>query len=301
MQALAGLGQVALVRRPQQELLDRLAQRAVPVLVEAVRQLLGHRADGQQVDVGEVAAGFGVEVFVAEVAPADDGRAAVGQPQLVVHAPVLLAEVQRAAEHAGDAGGAAQVQRVEHPHLDVGVGGEQGDLVVAAVAAGVVQQQAHAHAPVGGAQHLVDQRAGAEAVMHDVVLQVEAAARRAHQLGTGGEGLVAGRQQAKARLPLVAGREVVQLAAERGFGGRQGLARLDGGRRGAGGEQRQQADQQGAVHDDLRSSRRPLATTMPSRQRFHQSHVAQRPSSSRAAVSPTRRTATSTSASGRAA
>src|SRR5690606_7979484 len=141
--------------------------------------------------------------FVTEVAPADDGGATVGQPQLVVHAPVLAAEVEGAAEHPGDASGAAQVQGVEHPHLDVGVGGEQGDLVVLAVAGGVVQQQAYAHAAVCRTQQFVDQGAGAEAVVDDVVLQVEAAAGGADQLGACGEGLVAGRQQAEAGTALV--------------------------------------------------------------------------------------------------
>ncbi|MNP62250.1 hypothetical protein D3C76_1575100 [compost metagenome] len=90
LQAQAAVGQVLGRGAMGQELFDGFAQGAVPVLVEAVPQLFGDRADTEQVDVGEVQVGFGVEILVAQVAAADDGHAVVRQPQLVVHAPVLL-------------------------------------------------------------------------------------------------------------------------------------------------------------------------------------------------------------------
>jgi hypothetical protein len=58
--------------------------------------------------------------------------------------------------------------------MDVRVGGERGDELVDAVAGGVVQQDAHAYATVCGLEQLFDQQAGAEAVLNDVVLQIEA-------------------------------------------------------------------------------------------------------------------------------
>ena len=87
--APAGDGEVDLGGFVRDEVIDRLAQGAVPVLVEAVTQLLGHRPDAEHVDVGEIQVGFGVEILVAQVAPANDGHAVIGQPQLVMHAPVL--------------------------------------------------------------------------------------------------------------------------------------------------------------------------------------------------------------------
>ncbi|MNC64910.1 hypothetical protein D3C75_1151460 [compost metagenome] len=88
-QSAAGFFKVLGRRFFRQELLDRLAQGAVPVLVETLSQLLGDRADTEQVDVGEVHVGLGIEILVAQIAPADNGHAVVRQPQLVVHASVL--------------------------------------------------------------------------------------------------------------------------------------------------------------------------------------------------------------------
>ncbi|MNJ81235.1 hypothetical protein D3C77_799500 [compost metagenome] len=70
---------------------------------------------------------------------------------------MLAVEVEQPAQGAGDAGTAAQVQGIEHADLDVRVGGERGDFIIAPVAGGVVEQHAHAHAPVGGAQQFLHQ------------------------------------------------------------------------------------------------------------------------------------------------
>ncbi|MNH22795.1 hypothetical protein D3C79_826660 [compost metagenome] len=112
-----------------------------------------------------------------------------------MHAPVLARQVEQPAHGARHACAAAQVQRVEHADLDVGVGIEGAHDGVQAVAGGVVQQDAHAYASVGGAQQFMDQGPGAQAVVDDVVLQVDAGLRVADQLGAGTEGLVAVGQQ----------------------------------------------------------------------------------------------------------
>ncbi len=80
------------------------------------------------------------------------------------------------------------MKRVEDADLNVGVRGQSADAVVLAMAGGVIQQQPHAHAAVGGLQHFVDQRTCGEAVMDDVVLDIEADLRRADHLGACGEG-----------------------------------------------------------------------------------------------------------------
>ena len=189
--------------------------------------MAGDRPGAEQVDVGEIQLRLGVEVFVAEVAATDDGHAAVGQPELVVHAPVLPGQVQQAAESTGDAVAAAEMQRTEQADLDVRVGGQRGDLAVAAVAGGVVEQEADAHAAVGGLQQLHGEQPRAEAVVGDVVLQVEAALGVADQFGADGEGLVAVGQQTEAGLPgrMTPGRGL-HGRAEPGALGRQGCAGL---------------------------------------------------------------------------
>ncbi len=183
-------------------------------------KLFGHRADAQQVDVGEVEVGFGIEILIAQVAPADDGHAVVHQEQLVVHAPMLTRQVEEAANRTRHAGAAAQVQRVEHTYLNVRVGIESAHDDVQAVAGGVVEQNAHAHATVGGAQQFMHQGAGAEAIVDDVVLQIDARLGVADQFGAGAERLVAVGQQAKARAATI-GRGLAQYRAAEGrvFGG----------------------------------------------------------------------------------
>ncbi len=170
----AGVLQVLGGRFAREKLVDRLAQGAVPVLVETVPELLGHRADTEHVDVGEVHVGLGIEILVAQIAPADDGHAVVRQPQLVVHAPMLLRQVEQAAHGRGHAGAAAQVQRVEHADLNLRMRRQRGDDLVQAIAGGVVEQDAHAHAAVGGLEQFLHQHPRADAVVDDVVLQIEA-------------------------------------------------------------------------------------------------------------------------------
>ena len=80
---------------------------------------------------------------------------------------------------------------------------QRGDDLVEAIAGGVVEQDAHAHATVGSLEQFLHQHPRADAVMDDVVLQVEAALGVADQLGAGGEGFGAVGQQAKAGTALM--------------------------------------------------------------------------------------------------
>ena len=141
---------------------------------------------------------------------------------------MLARQVEQPAYSAGGAGAAPQVQGVEYADLDVGMGSEGAHHGVEAVAGGVVEQHAHAHAAVGGAQQLVDQGSSAQAIMDDVVLQVDARLGVADQLGAGAKGLVAVGQQAKARAPVIGRGLALDGAAERRFAGRQRLADLAG-------------------------------------------------------------------------
>ncbi|MNT74641.1 hypothetical protein D3C72_2134770 [compost metagenome] len=102
---------------------------------------------------------------------------------------MLLRQVEQPAHGARHPRTAAQVQRVEHADLDVRMRGEGRDDLVQAVAGGVVEQHPHPHTPVGGFEQLLNQHARADAVVHDVVLQVEAALGVTDQFGAGGEGL----------------------------------------------------------------------------------------------------------------
>ena len=99
-----------------------------------------------------------------------------------------------------------------------------GDDLVEAVAGGVVEQDAHAHATVGSLEHFLHQHPRADAVVDDVVLQIEADLGMANQLGPGGKGLTAVREQTKPRLPFVGRGLSLNRTAEAGVRRRQGLA-----------------------------------------------------------------------------
>ncbi|MCY1444585.1 hypothetical protein D9M71_610650 [compost metagenome] len=135
-------------------------------------QLLGDGADTEYVDIGEIQVRLGIEILVPQIAPTNDGHAVIGQPQLVVHAPVLLRQVEQAAHGARHAGAAPQVQRVEYANLDLGMCCEGGDGDVLAVAGGVVEENAYTHAAVSSLEHFFHQQSRTDAVMHDVVLQI---------------------------------------------------------------------------------------------------------------------------------
>jgi hypothetical protein len=53
-----------------------------------MRGLLHHRTDRDQVEVAEAGVVAGIEIGIADIAPADDCHIAVHDVRLVVHAPV---------------------------------------------------------------------------------------------------------------------------------------------------------------------------------------------------------------------
>ena len=96
----------------------------------------------------------GVEVLVADIAPADHAGQVVDGERLVVHATVQSLEVEQIAERTR----AASRERVEQSHLDIRLRGERGERLVEPRRVGVVEQQAHAHAAGRGAPQCLDEQ-----------------------------------------------------------------------------------------------------------------------------------------------
>ncbi|MNQ84586.1 hypothetical protein D3C85_997200 [compost metagenome] len=69
--------------------------------------------------------------------------------------------------------------------------GQGRDHFFLAVAGGVVEQHPHANSAIGRQQHFTHQCSGAEAVMDDVILKIDAFLRIADQFGAGAESLTA--------------------------------------------------------------------------------------------------------------
>src|SRR5205085_7780357 len=68
---------------------------------------------------------------------------------------------------------APSVIRVEDPNLDSAMRRDRNDLLVAYEIIGVVDQQPHAYAAIGGTQHGVDHELAGDIVLDDEILQIE--------------------------------------------------------------------------------------------------------------------------------
>ncbi|MNN79763.1 hypothetical protein D3C81_1964350 [compost metagenome] len=106
-----------------------------------------------------------------------------------MHAPVLLRQVEQPAHRTGHDGAAAQVQRIEHADLNLRMRSERRDNALQVIAGGVIEQNPHADSAVGGVEEFAYQYPRTDAVVDDVVLQVEAGLCVANQLCAGGESL----------------------------------------------------------------------------------------------------------------
>jgi len=202
---------------------NRQRRGAVPERIEDALRLPDHVAHQQQVEIVEVGGLGGVEVFVADVAAADDCQAAVGDPRLVVHAAVGAEGSQHQLERARDRA-LAHAAGIEQPELDVAMGVERQEDAVAAARVDVVDQDAHAHATVGGSDDLVRQQAAGQVASPDIVHQVEAAPRSARRERAHGEGVEVVRHHGEAVAGTASCHEGADRAVEQGArrGYRQG-------------------------------------------------------------------------------
>ena len=152
------------------------------------------------------------EIFVADIAAADDGDLPVRNERLVVHPPVDASEVGDDAKHPERTHG----DGVEHPHLDVRmtVDGEQDD--VGGHRAEIVEQQAHAHAAVGRAEQTFEQNLAHHVLVPDEILHIEAALRRIRQDQPRGQGVAPVRERVEAGLARMRGDARPHRRSQRG-------------------------------------------------------------------------------------
>ena len=214
------------LRPAEVEARDRHRAGAVPVIVELPAHVGHDRAGQRDVQVREVRVRGGAEIFVADVPAADDRDAVVGDPRLVVHAMVQPARAQQPL--AGPAEQArATVEWIEQPHLDVGVQVGHGQALVLVARIEVVDQDANAHAALGGAQQLAGQQPPGEVLVPDVVLRVQRAFGRRRGRRAVGVGLGVVLDQADARGYRVRPELADHGAIERRGGGRRHRVRSD--------------------------------------------------------------------------
>ena len=147
---------------------DGVGGMACPIAVEVLRNFGHDAAGGEDVEVGKDGVFADFKIFVADIAPAEDGGAVVGGKGFVVHPAVEAWEVGQIAQRAPFAAD----EGVEQANFDIGMAVEGEQDVVQPVGVVVVQQQAHAHAAFGGTVDQVEHELAGDVVVPDVVLEV---------------------------------------------------------------------------------------------------------------------------------
>ena len=247
-------GIAALAARDRMNGVDRVA---VPVTIKRALQRPEHEADREGIDVDEVLCRTAQVIFIRHIAPADHRHRAVGDEQLVVHAMVDPPPLAHRGKEAPDLPAfAGAAERIEDAHLDVLVRGEgEEHFVLTLAGVEVVDQQPHAHTPIGGVAQRAQQPAAGFVHLEVVVLNVERHLGAARQLHPCVERKRAQRHEPETRMvfdrPVAAGD-----APERGGLGQWN--RLAGDGRtvddGQAAAARQQQDAEGGAHSAPRAA-----------------------------------------------
>ncbi len=186
------------------ERLDRIGGCGIPVLVEGRGRITHDGAQHREVEIDEVHLLVRAEVFVSDIAAADDRDTVVSNPALVVHAAVDTLEIHRAFTRFAQAA-ASRNPRIEHPHLDVRVGRERRIAVVLRARVEVVDVEPYAHATIRGLEELLREIDSGEVGVPDVRLDVQAPRREPRALHAHDEGFGALGRQVKCRLARMTG------------------------------------------------------------------------------------------------
>ena len=135
---------------------------------------MNRRARERHVSVDEVHAGAGGEVLIPDVAAADDRDALIDDPGFVVH-PMIEARAARKQLTGRAQQSAPRSKGIEQADLDARVTIERDEGIVVRPRVHVVEQHAHAHAAICGAQQLAREEEPRRIAAPDVVLHVYAA------------------------------------------------------------------------------------------------------------------------------
>jgi hypothetical protein len=147
------------------------------------------RLAGQLQYCYEVHVGAGREVFIANVAPTDDRDAVIDDPRLVMHAMVEARAARKELTHRAQPS-APRAKGIEKTNLDGCMTIERDQGIIVRPCVHVIEQHAHAHAAIGGAQQLAREVEPGRIAAPDVILHFDAALgglRAHHAQGEGVE------------------------------------------------------------------------------------------------------------------
>src|SRR5690554_2179032 len=131
---------------------NRLSQTMIPVEMKTLRQLIHHRAQCEEVKIGKVARLIGAVILVTKIAPANNGQGAIGDPQLVVHAPVLTCGLWYRSQHPARHRATTHTERIVDTYLNIGMTVERCQSAALTHGADIINQQAHFNTALGGSQ-----------------------------------------------------------------------------------------------------------------------------------------------------
>jgi hypothetical protein len=115
-----------------------------PIPIEIARNVLDNRAYGHDVEIDEEHTVGCAEVFISDVAAANNGHLIISRKRFVVHAAIQAMEVGQVAEHTR----LANDEGVEETHLDVAASIESCQSLVKRRCTIIVEQQSNADATV---------------------------------------------------------------------------------------------------------------------------------------------------------
>ena len=144
--ALLECAQLRLGRLRAGQLPNRGGPWAVPEIVEELRGFAYDGTSGEEVDVAKIGLAAHRKIMVADIAATDNGDGIVDDERLVVHAVIDAGEIDEIVGKARR----AECEGIEQSHLDVAMGVEDRQIEVLSFEIDVVEEQAHAHAAIGG-------------------------------------------------------------------------------------------------------------------------------------------------------
>ena len=138
-------------------------------MIENVGHIPHHGAYRGDIQVAKICLGVDRKVVIADIAPAHDGKAVIGNDDLVMHAVVYTVKVG----HKVEGNTPAMRKRIEDSDLDIGVGIYCRNSLVAGALAHVIHQQTYPDAAVGGAHQAFSENTPRFVRLPDIDLQIK--------------------------------------------------------------------------------------------------------------------------------
>ena len=183
-------------------------------MVERIGKLPDDRTCGKNVVIAKLGFRVDLKVLIADIASADKRDRVVDEQQFAVHAIVEARSGEDEFDRTDQFNMSAIHERMEYPNLDLWVGFQRRDALIAFKGVPVIDQHAHAYSAVGSAQHGVGQQLTGLVLTKNKVLQIESALGGIYHFRPSKKPVDARRDEAKRRIPAVIACRALEQSAE---------------------------------------------------------------------------------------